>query len=50
MNFNENNNLKGPCREEDLINVIRDLILKYYGIKSYQILSDNNKMGKQIDC
>lgn len=45
----EHNGLKGTCREEDLINVIRDCIPECYGMKSGQIFSDNDKMSKQID-
>lgn len=44
------NGLKGTCREEDLINVIRDCIPECYGMKSGQIFSQSDKISKQIDA
>lgn len=43
------NGLRGTCREEDLINVIRDCIPECYGMKAGQIFSSDNKISKQID-
>lgn len=45
----EHNGLKGTCREEDLINIIRDCIPECYGMKAGQIFSQNDKISKQID-
>ena len=45
----EHNGLKGSCREEDLINIIRDCIPECYGMKAGQIFSNDDKMSKQID-
>ena len=45
----EHNGLRGTCREEDLINVIRDCIPECYGMKAGQIFSSDNKISKQID-
>lgn len=45
----DHNGLKGTCREEDLISVIRDCIPECYGMRSGQIFSNDDKMSKQID-
>lgn len=45
----EHNGLRGTCREEDLINVIRDCIPECYGMKDGQIFSHDDKISKQID-
>lgn len=45
----EHNGLKGSCREEDLINVIRDCIPECYGMRAGQIFSNDDKISKQID-
>lgn len=45
----EHNGLRGMCREEDLINVIRDCIPECYGMKAGQIFSSDNKISRQID-
>lgn len=45
----EHNGLKGTCREEDLISVIRDCLPECYGMKSGQIFSQDDKISNQID-
>ena len=45
----DHNGMKGTCREEDLINVIRDCIPECYGMRAGQIFSQNDKISKQID-
>ncbi len=45
----EHNGLKGTCREEDLINIIRDCLPECYGLKAGQIFSQFNQMSNQID-
>ena len=45
----EHNGMKGTCREEDLINVIRDCLPECYGLKSGQIFDQNNNISNQID-
>lgn len=43
------NGLKGTCREEDLISVIRDCIPECYGMKSGQIFDQYDGISRQID-
>ncbi len=45
----KHNGLRGTCREEDLINVIRDCIPECYGMKAGQIFSSDDRISKQID-
>lgn len=46
----EHNGLRGTCREEDLISIIRDCLPECYGMKSGQIFSTiDDKISKQID-
>ena len=45
----DHNGVKGTCREEDLIKVIRDCIPECYGLRAGQIFSNDDKMSKQID-
>lgn len=45
----KHNGMKGTCREEDLINIIRDCIPECYGLKSGQIFSQFNQISNQID-
>lgn len=45
----EHNGIRGTCREEDLIKVIRDCIPECYGMNAGQIFSQDDKISKQID-
>lgn len=45
----EHNGMKGTCREEDLINIIRDCLPECYGLKPGQIFSQHDQMSNQID-
>lgn len=41
--------VKGTCREEDLIDVIRDCLPNCYGLKSGEIFDQYNEISNQID-
>ena len=45
----DHNGLKGTCREEDLIRIIRDCIPECYGLKAGQVFSQDNQISNQID-
>ena len=45
----EHNGMKGTCREEDLINIIRDCLPECYGLKPGQIFSQQDQISNQID-
>lgn len=45
----EHNGMRGTCREEDLINIIRDCLPECYGLKAGQVFSQYDQISKQID-